>query len=64
VTFPPADDDLVARLLAPRLSTAFGQQFIVENRRERLIIGADVVAKSAPDGHTLLILLSARTALR
>jgi tripartite-type tricarboxylate transporter receptor subunit TctC len=57
VTFPPGGtSDLVARLLAPRLSTAFGQQFIVENRPGAAgIIGADVVAKSAPDGHTLLI---------
>jgi tripartite-type tricarboxylate transporter receptor subunit TctC len=57
VTFPPGGtSDLVARLLAPRLSTSFGQQFIVENRPGGAgIIGADVVAKSAPDGHTLLI---------
>ena len=57
VTFPPGGtSDLVARLLAPKLSTAFGQQFIVENRPGAAgIIGADVVAKSAPDGHTLLI---------
>jgi tripartite-type tricarboxylate transporter receptor subunit TctC len=57
VTFPPGGtSDLVARLLAPKLSAAFGQQFIVENRPGAAgIIGADVVAKSPPDGHTLLI---------
>jgi tripartite-type tricarboxylate transporter receptor subunit TctC len=42
--------DFVARLLAPRLSEAFGQQFIVDNRGA---ISADLVAKAAPDGYTL-----------
>jgi tripartite-type tricarboxylate transporter receptor subunit TctC len=57
VTFPPGGtSDLVARLVAPKLSTAFGQQFIVENRPGAAgIIGSDVVAKSPPDGQTLLI---------
>jgi len=48
--------DTPTRLLAPRLSTQLGRQFFVENRPGAGgTIGADFVAKSAPDGHTLLI---------
>jgi tripartite-type tricarboxylate transporter receptor subunit TctC len=42
--------DFVARLIAPRLTEAFGQQFIVDNRGA---ISADIVAKAPPDGYTL-----------
>src|SRR5688572_4144557 len=46
--------DLVARMVAQGLSERMGQQFIVENRPGATgIIGAEVVAKSAPDGHVL-----------
>ena len=48
--------DTPTRLLAPRLSTQLGKQFFVENRPGAGgTIGADFVAKSAPDGYTLLI---------
>jgi tripartite-type tricarboxylate transporter receptor subunit TctC len=47
--------DVPARILAPRLSAQFGQQFYVENRPGAGgTIGTDFVAKSEPDGHTLL----------
>ena len=47
--------DVPARLLAPRLSAKFGQQFYVENRPGAGgTIGSDAVAKAEPDGHTLL----------
>lgn len=48
--------DVIARVLAPRLSEAWGQQVIVDNRPGgNTTIGTEIVAKAAPDGHTLLI---------
>jgi len=48
--------DTPARMLAPRLSEQFGRQFFVENKPGAgSTIGADFVAKAAPDGYTLLI---------
>lgn len=48
--------DSLARSLAVKLSASMGQQFIVDNKAGGgTIIGWDHVAKSAPDGHTLLV---------
>lgn len=57
VPFPPGGTtDLLARALTGPLSEAFGQPFTVENRGGAGgNIGAEAVARSAPDGHTLLM---------
>ncbi|MGD9803712.1 MAG: Bug family tripartite tricarboxylate transporter substrate binding protein [Hyphomicrobiaceae bacterium] len=48
--------DQLARLWAEKLSQAFGQQFVVDNRGGASgMIGTEATAKSAPDGYTLLI---------
>lgn len=53
---PGSFTDLAARALGNELTGPFGQPVVVENRPGAgTTIGADLVAKSAPDGHTLLI---------
>ena len=52
---PGGASDAIARPWADKLSQAFGQQFVVENRGGASgMIGAEAVAKSAPDGYTFL----------
>ncbi len=53
---PGGTTDILARAVAPELSKAFGQTFVVENRAGAAgNLGADIVAKSPADGYTLLM---------
>jgi tripartite-type tricarboxylate transporter receptor subunit TctC len=53
---PGGTTDIAARLVAKKLSDAYKQQFIVENRAgANTQIGTDAVAKAAPDGYTFLL---------
>jgi tripartite-type tricarboxylate transporter receptor subunit TctC len=55
IGFPPGGGiDTVARLLGPKIAESWGQPIVVENRPGGGgVLGTEVVAKSAPDGHTL-----------
>ena len=53
---PGGVSDLVARAVGQRLTQAWGQQVIIDNRGGAAhVLGAQTVAKAAPDGHTLLV---------
>ncbi len=50
-------NDIMARLIAQKLTDGYGQQFVVDNRPGASgIIGTDIVAKAQPDGYTLLMM--------
>jgi len=54
--------DVYARFLASRLQESLGQPFVVEDRPGGgSIVGTDAVAKSAPDGYTLLMMSNTHT---
>src|SRR5687767_15879635 len=60
VPFPPGGGtDILSRSLAQKLTEAWGHNVIVDNRGgANGTIGAAVVAKAAPDGHTILVVPS------
>jgi tripartite-type tricarboxylate transporter receptor subunit TctC len=54
--------DVYARVLAQRLQETLGQTFVVDNRPGGgSVLGTDIVAKSAPDGYTLLLMSNTHT---
>jgi len=54
--------DIYARFIGAKLSESLGQSFVVENRPGGgAVIGTDAVAKSAPDGYTLLMMSNTHT---
>jgi tripartite-type tricarboxylate transporter receptor subunit TctC len=57
VVFPPGgSNDVVARIVFQRMSEMLGQQFIIDNRGGAAgTIGSELVAKSAPDGYTIMV---------
>jgi tripartite-type tricarboxylate transporter receptor subunit TctC len=56
--------DLIARVVAQKLTDSLGQSVVVENRTGASgMIGADAVAKAAPDGYTLLMASTAEIAI-
>src|SRR5688572_30767993 len=57
IPWPPGgSNDVVGRIVAQKLSETMGQQFIVDNRGGASgVIGSEFVAKSPPDGYTLMI---------
>lgn len=57
IPFPPGGgQDLVARALAPRLAESMGQQILIDNRPGGgTILGAEMAARSTPDGYTLFM---------
>jgi tripartite-type tricarboxylate transporter receptor subunit TctC len=57
IPWPPGgSNDVVGRIVAQKLSETMGQQFVIDNRGGASgVIGAEFVAKSPPDGYTLMI---------
>ena len=59
---PGAFNDILARIVAQRMSSSFGKQVVIDNRAGAGgNLGAEMVAKASPDGYTLLNISSAHT---
>jgi tripartite-type tricarboxylate transporter receptor subunit TctC len=56
---PGGTTDILSRLIGPKLTQSWGQPVIVDNRPGgNTVIGSEAMVKSAPDGHTLLCILT------
>ena len=57
VAYPPGGStDIIARIIGQKLTERLGQTFIVDNRPGAAgMIGAEIVARATPDGHTLMV---------
>ncbi len=57
IGFPPGGGiDIVARMMAPKLTEVLGQSVVIDNRPgANGVLGMDAVAKSAPDGYTIFL---------
>jgi tripartite-type tricarboxylate transporter receptor subunit TctC len=58
IPFPPGgSNDIIGRMIAAKLADRLGKQVVADNRGGAGgVVGAEITAKSAPDGHTLLII--------
>jgi tripartite-type tricarboxylate transporter receptor subunit TctC len=55
--------DVLGRILQPRLTAKWNQQVVIDNRAGAAgIVGSEIVAKSTPDGHTILVVAAGYTA--
>jgi tripartite-type tricarboxylate transporter receptor subunit TctC len=62
VGFAPGGSDISGRLIGQKLSDLWGQPVVVDNKPGAAgNIGADLVAKAVPDGHTILLLVNSYT---
>jgi len=60
---PGGGTDIVARMVAIRLSEEFGQHFVVDNRAGAGgLIGTEIVARAAPDGYTVTVVAASYSA--
>jgi tripartite-type tricarboxylate transporter receptor subunit TctC len=57
---PGGNTDIIARIVAPGMSKALGQQIVIENRGGAgSMLGTEVASKAAPDGYTVLMVSAA-----
>ena len=63
VPFPPGGNtDIIARIVAPRMSESLGQQLVIDNRGGAgSIIGTELAARAPADGYTILMVSAAHT---
>src|SRR5258707_11740432 len=61
---PGGSADIFARAIGQKLGEAWGQQVVIDNRGGSAgIIGSEIVAKAPPDGHTLMLGITANVAI-